>query len=94
MSKITSIIENEKAKWLQMKKEALAKHANGERLTLDETACAMWDPESGKKPMSALGILKIERRALAKLKAALAKYGIKGIDDMFEAKSREIGQKN
>lgn len=94
MDHISSILADGKTKWMHLKKIALAKHANGERLTLEETACAMWDPESGKKPMSALGVLKIERRALDKLKAALEKYGIKGIDDMFESKGREIGQKN
>ena len=94
MNHIASVLDDDKSKWLMLKKIALEKHANRERLTLEETACAMWDPESEKKPMSALGILKIERRALEKLKVALAKYGIKGVDDMFEAKGREIGQKN
>ena len=91
---IKSMMPEGKNKWLLIKKEALKKHAEGECLTLEETACAIWDPNSGKKPLSALGVLKIERRALAKLKAAFAEYGIENLDDLFEPKGREVAQKN
>lgn len=77
--------------WMKMKKEALKKHASGERLTLEETAVAIWDPETEKNPMTCMGVLKIEKRALAKLKLALRKYGIKNLDDIFEPKYREFG---
>lgn len=76
---------------LAFKKQCLKKHAAGNGLTLDETAFAIWDPETQAKPMSPMGILKIERRALAKLKNELAKYGIKNLDDVFDPKYREMG---
>ena len=74
---------------LAFKKQCIKKHEAGESLTLDETAFAIWDPEHEKKPMTPMGILKIERRALAKLKVELAKHGIKNLDDVFDPKGRE-----
>ena len=41
--------------------------------------------------MTCMGVLKIEQRALEKLKNALAKYGIKSLDDVFEPKYRDYG---
>lgn len=78
--------------WLKAKKEALAKHANGEALTLEETAAAIWDPDKEAHPMTCMGVLKIEKRALAKLKAKLSEKNISGLDDLFEAKFREYGK--
>lgn len=79
---------------IQMKKEALKKHEDGKCLTLDETALAIWDPDKDDKPMSAMGILKIERRALAKLKSKLhSRYGIDNLDDIFDPKHREVARK-
>ncbi len=77
---------------LEHRKRCLKKHQDGEALTLDETAFAMWNPELEKKPLSPMGVLKIERRALAKLKDELAKNGIKGLDDVFDPKHRELGK--
>ena len=74
---------------LTFKKQCLKKHEAGESLTLDETAFAIWDSEHEKKPMTPMGILKIERRALTKLKVELAKHGIKNLDDVFDPKGRE-----
>lgn len=66
---------------------ALEKHKLGGKLTLDETALAIWDPAKEKKPMTAMGVQKIELRALAKLRIELkARFGINGIDDMFESR--------
>lgn len=55
-----------------------ARHLKNDRaMTLDATATAMWE-EEGKvgKPMSRASVLATERRALKKVKAALAKAGI------------------
>lgn len=78
--------------WLKMKKEALRKRADGNRLTLEETAVAIWDPKTEKHPMTCMGVLKIEKRALEKLKTALKKYGINDISDVVEPKYREYGK--
>ena len=77
---------------LAFKKQCMKKHEAGECLTLDETAFAVWNPDKEAKPMTPMGILKIERRALAKLKAELAKYGIHNLDDVFDPKSRETAK--
>ena len=82
----------DRAHWMQMKKEALRRRAEGERLTLEETAVAIWDPKTEKQPMTCMGVLKIEKRALAKMKAKLREYGIKDLSDVFEPKFREYGK--
>ena len=76
---------------LSFMKQCIKKHKDGKPLTLDETAFAVWDPETQAKPMSPMGILKIERRALEKLKIELKKYGINNLDDVFDPKHREVG---
>ena len=88
--------ENRKTKnqehWLKMKKIALRKHESGERLTLEETSYAIWDPKNEKHPMTCMGILKIEKRALSKLKEALKKYHIHDLSDVIEPRYREYGK--
>lgn len=86
------MIDAEKQRFLELKEEALKKHVAGNALTLEETAYAMWDPNSENRPMSAMGILKIERRALDKLKHRLSKYGITSLDDIFDPKYRELAK--
>lgn len=84
-----------KDEMLNLKKEAIRKHKAGEYLALDETAYAMWNPEHEPKPMTAMGILKIERRALDKLKLKLkSRYNVNGLDDIFDPRHREIGRQN
>lgn len=86
-------MENNRETWLKMKEDAMKKHAAGENLTLEETAAAIWNPETENQPMTAMGILKIERRALDKLKTLLAsQYGINSIDDIFDPKYREYAK--
>ena len=79
---------------LEAKKRCIKKHEDGECLTLEETAFAIWDPEHEAKPMTPMGILKIERRALDKLKLALRKQGIKNLDDVFDPKHREVARQD
>lgn len=79
-------------KYALLKASAKEKLRRGHRLTLDETAVMIWNPKKEKKPMTAMGVLKIERRALAKIRSGLAKYGITKFADVFgETKSREAG---
>lgn len=82
----------DKAYWLEFKKDALLKHAEGKPLTLEETAAAIWNPEAEDRPMTAMGVLKIEKKALAKLKSKLKEINITGLDDLFESKYRECGR--
>lgn len=84
--------DSKKNDWMKLKEIALAKHKAGKRLTLEETAAAIWDPESGKKPMTCMGIQKIEKRALDKLRLALKRYGINDLSDIFEPKYREYAK--
>lgn len=79
-------------KYKMLKASAEEKLNHGHRLTLDETAVMIWNPKKEKKPMTAMGILKIEKRALAKIRKGLAKYGITKFADVFvETKARETG---
>lgn len=91
---IIDVIEARKSRenMLEFKEQCLKKHEAGENLTLDETAFAIWNPEKESKPMTPMGILKIERRALDKLKTALKKYGINNLDDVFDPRHRELGK--
>lgn len=82
----------EKEHWLKLKEEALRRHKAGEPLSLEETALAIWDPDAEDYPMTSMGVLKIEKKALAKLKMALKKKNIIGIDDLFESKFREYAK--
>lgn len=85
-------MDKDRETWLAMKEAAIKKHAAGEALTLEETATAMWNPEIENQPMSAMGILKIERRALEKLKKKLSEFGITSLDDIFDPKFREYAK--
>lgn len=78
--------------WMQMKKAALRKRAEGERLTLEETAAAIWNPKTEKQPLTCMGVLKIEKRALEKMKLKLKEYGIRDLSDVIEPKYREYGR--
>lgn len=78
--------------WLKMKQDALKRYVAGNRLTLEETSIAIWDPESEKQPMTCMGVLKIEKKALDKLKSKLKAFGIKDLGDVFEPKFREYGR--
>jgi len=59
-------------------------------LTLEETAFMVWNMEGRKtkKPLSNMMMINTERKALEKIKTGLAKFGIKGFDDVFDAKGR------
>lgn len=67
----------------EQRKAYLEMHAAGERLSLEQTRIALWNPKTEKAPLSKMAVLKIEQQALAKLKAKLSAMGIKSLDDVF-----------
>lgn len=64
-------------------------HRKGQPLTVSQTAIAMWDPKTEKRPLTKMAVLKIEQRVLAKLKSKLTSLGINNLDDVFSP-CREI----
>ena len=68
----------------------ILKYLNNEPMTLEETALAIWMVEGRKtkRPMTRVGMLAIENKALAKLKTGLKKYGINNLDDVLFPKGR------
>jgi len=58
--------------------EVILKYINGEPMTLEETALALWmtDGRKTKKPMSRMGMLKMEQRIMEKLRKACSVKGI------------------
>ena len=64
-------------------------HRKGQPLTVSQTAIAIWDPKTEKRPLTKMAVLKIEQRVLAKLKSKLASLGINNLDDVFSPR-REI----
>lgn len=77
---------------LEQRKIYREMHRNGERLTVAQTAVAMWNPETEPKPLSKMAVLKIEQRALEKLRAKMKELGIKGLDDIFSPHREEASQ--
>lgn len=74
--------------------DAIATYLAGKPLTLEQTAVALWHVEGRKtkKPMTKMGVLKIEQAALAKMRQGLLKYGITSLDDVIDVKHRENAQ--
>lgn len=66
---------------------------SGECLSLEETALALWMTEGRKteKPMSAMAVLKIQQRALEKLRKGLKEMGINSIEDIMNLNDRQQG---
>lgn len=73
----------------ERRKLYLEMHRKGIRLTAEQTAIAMWNPEKEAKPLSKVMICKIERQALAKLRAKLNELGLKSLDDILSPKREE-----
>ena len=76
----------------EQRKAYLEMHRKGQKLTVSQTAIAMWNPETEKRPLTKMAVLKIEQRALAKLKSKLASLGIKSLDDIFSPHREEASQ--
>lgn len=71
---------------LEQRKIYREMHKKGQHLTVAQTAIAMWNPKTEPKPLSKMAVLKIEQKALAKLKSKLAALGIKNLNDILEPK--------
>lgn len=91
--KRTSLSDKEHLDLLYKKLALENKLAMNKSLTYDEVALMMWDESPDNVPMSAMGVCKIEKKALEKLREGLKQYGIDNIDDILEPKHREIGKK-
>lgn len=76
----------------EQRKVYLEMHRKGQKLTVSQTAIAMWNPETEKRPLTKMAVLKIEQRTLAKLKSKLASLGIKSLDDIFSPHREEASQ--
>lgn len=74
----------------------ILKYINGEPMTLEETALALWmrDGRKTKKPMTRMGMLKMEQKILGKLKAECAKRGVT-VEDLacFQRDGRSAASK-
>ena len=68
---------------LEQRKIYREMHKKGQQLTVAQTAIAMWNPKTEPKPLSKMAVLKIEQKALAKLKTKLAVLGIKNLNDIL-----------
>lgn len=66
---------------------------SGNCLSLEETALALWMSEGRKtaKPMSAMAVLKIQQRALEKLRKGLKEMGINSLEDVLNLNDRQQG---
>lgn len=76
----------------EQRKVYLEMHRKGQGLTVSQTAIAMWNPETEERPLTKMAVLKIEQRALAKLKSKLSSLGIKSLDDMFSPHRENASQ--
>lgn len=76
----------------EQRKVYLEMHRKGQPLTISQTAIAIWNPETEAKPLTKMAILKIEQRALEKLRAKMKELGIKGLDDIFSPHREEASQ--
>jgi len=76
----------------EQRKVYIEMHKKGEKLTVEQTRLAIWDPETEEKPLTKMAVLKIEQRALAKLKTKLASLGINSLDDVFSPHHEEASQ--
>lgn len=76
----------------EQRKVYLEMHRKGQGLTVSQTAIAMWNPETEERPLTKTAVLKIEQRALAKLKSKLSSLGIKSLDDVFSPHRENASQ--
>lgn len=75
--------ENKDLPLEEQRKVYLEMHKKGVPLTVEQTRLCIWNPETEVKPLTKMAVLKIEQRALEKLRAKMKELGIKGLDDVF-----------
>lgn len=81
----------------QMEELVISKYLTHSPMTCEEAAFALWlaDGKKTKRPMTRMGLLKIEQRALKKVREGLKHYGIKSFDDVFDVnRSHRIAKQN
>lgn len=76
----------------EQRKVYLEMHKKGIPLTVEQTRLCIWNPETEAKPLTKMAVLKIEQRALEKLRAKMKELGIKGLDDIFSPHREEASQ--
>lgn len=76
----------------EQRKVYLEMHKKGIPLTVEQTQLCIWNPETEAKPLTKMAVLKIEQRALEKLRAKMKELGIKGLDDIFSPHHEEASQ--
>ena len=76
----------------EQRKVYLEMHKKGIPLTVEQTRLCIWNPETESKPLTKMAVLKIEQRALEKLRAKMKELGIKGLDDIFSPHREEASQ--
>lgn len=75
----------------EQRKIYLEMHRKGQKLTVEQTRLAIWNPETEARPLSKMMILKIEQKALEKLRAKLKEIGINGLDDVLSPR-RDVSE--
>ena len=88
--------ENKDLPLEEQRKVYLEMHKKGIPLTVEQTRLCIWNPETEEAPLTKMAVLKIEQRALEKLRAKMKELGIKNLDDVFGprrevAKAAELG---
>ena len=81
----------------QMEELVISKYMTHSPMTCEEAAFASWlaDGKKTKRPMTLMGLVKIEQRALKKVREGLKRYGIKSFDDVFDVnRSHRIAKQN
>ena len=76
----------------EQRKAYLEMHKKGVPLTVEQTRLCIWNPETEAKPLTKMAVLKIEQRALEKLRAKMKELGIKSLDDIFSPHHEEASQ--
>ena len=84
--------ENKDLPLEEQRKVYLEMHKKGIPLTVEQTRLCIWNPETEAKPLTKMAVLKIEQRALEKLRAKMKELGIKGLDDIFSPHREEASQ--
>lgn len=76
----------------EQRKVYLEMHKKGVPLTVEQTRLCIWNPKTEAKPLTKMAVLKIEQRALEKLRDKMKKLGIKSLDDIFSPHREEASR--
>lgn len=76
----------------EQRKVYLEMHKKGVPLTVEQTRLCIWNLKTEAKPLTKMAVLKIEQRALEKLRDKMKKLGIKSLDDIFSPHREEASR--